>query len=92
MYQYLFIIIHYYLFLQVISRCSDDYTYQSTESSEGLLHIEGLVQDCSNSIGLAMELLQSYTKPSILLTPNKSMKEKDMSTHFKHYLQIKICW
>ena len=27
--------------------------------------IDGLVQDCSNSIALAMELLQSYTKPSI---------------------------
>ena len=25
----------------------------------------GLVQDCSNSIALAMELLQSCTKPSI---------------------------
>ena len=28
-------------------------------------HIEGLVQDCSNSSTLAMELLQSCTKPSI---------------------------
>ena len=27
--------------------------------------INGLVQDCSNSSALAMELLQSYTKPSI---------------------------
>ena len=26
-------------------------------------HIEGLVQDCSNSSALAMELLQSCTKP-----------------------------
>ena len=29
-------------------------------------HIDGLVQDCSNSSALAMELLQSYTEPSIL--------------------------
>ena len=29
------------------------------------LHIDGLVQDCSNSIANALELLQSYTKPSI---------------------------
>ena len=29
------------------------------------LHIDGLVQDCSNSVALAMELLQSYTEPSI---------------------------
>ena len=28
-------------------------------------HINGLVQDCSNSSALAMELLQSCTKPSI---------------------------
>ena len=27
-------------------------------------HIDGLVQDCSNSSALAMELLQSCTKPS----------------------------
>ena len=28
------------------------------------LHIDGWVQDCSNSSALAMELLQSCTKPS----------------------------
>ena len=28
-------------------------------------NIDGFVQDCSNSIALAMELLQSCTKPSI---------------------------
>ena len=33
---------------------------------EILDHIDGLVQDCSNSSALAMELLQSSTKPSIL--------------------------
>ena len=27
-------------------------------------HIDGLVQDCRNSSALAMELLQSCTKPS----------------------------
>ena len=31
-----------------------------------LLYIDGLVQDCSNSIANALELLQSCTKPSIL--------------------------
>ena len=30
-----------------------------------VLHIDDLVQDCSNSIALAMELLQFCTKPSI---------------------------
>ena len=29
------------------------------------VHFDGLVQDCSNSIAFAMELLQSSTKPSI---------------------------
>ena len=29
-------------------------------------NIDGLVQDCSNSIANALELLQSCTKPSIL--------------------------
>ena len=28
-----------------------------------IFHFDGLVQDCSNSSLLAMELLQSYTKP-----------------------------
>ena len=28
-------------------------------------HIDGLVQDCSNSIANALELLQSCTKPSM---------------------------
>ena len=28
-------------------------------------HVDGLAQDCSNSIALAMELLQSCTKPSM---------------------------
>ena len=30
-------------------------------------HFDGLVQDCSNSSALAIELLQSYNKPSIYL-------------------------
>ena len=30
-------------------------------------HIDGLVQDCSNSIAIAMELLKSCAKPSIFL-------------------------
>ena len=34
-------------------------------SSAAAVYIDGLVQDCSNSRVLAMELLQSCTKPSI---------------------------
>ena len=40
-----------FLFYDVIMQCDD---------------IDGLVQDCSNSSALALELLQSCTKPSIL--------------------------
>ena len=29
------------------------------------LHVDGLVQDCCNSSALAVELLQSYAKPSM---------------------------
>ena len=37
--------------------------YKQFDGLEG--YIEGLVQDCSNSSALEMELLQSCTKPSI---------------------------
>ena len=36
-------------------------------------HINGLVQDCSNSIANALELLQSCTKPSIYVFANITM-------------------
>ena len=47
---------------QAISKtqCQENYPwYHITQ------HIDGLVQDCSNSIANALESLQSYTKPSI---------------------------
>ena len=34
-------------------------------STKSLLYINGLAQDCSNSIANALELLQSYATPSI---------------------------
>ena len=36
-----------------------------TESPSGWFHIDGWVQDCSDPIANAMDLLQSCTKPSI---------------------------
>ena len=36
-----------------------------------VVYIDGLVQDCSNSIANTMELLPSYTKPSISCLGNK---------------------
>ena len=37
------------------------------------LYIDGLVQDCSNSIAGALELLQSCTKPSIYVYMERHM-------------------
>ena len=42
----------------------------SSMRSSGITHIDGLVQDCSNSGAVAMELLQSCTKSSIWNTQN----------------------
>ena len=39
------------------------------QNSIQVTHIDGLVQDCSNSSALAMELLQSCTKSSIYKSP-----------------------
>ena len=38
----------------------------------GVLHLDGLVQDCSNSSALALELLQSCTKPLIYFVMMKT--------------------
>ena len=47
-------------------------------------YIDGLLQDCSNSIANALELLQSCTKPSILWTY--------LATHYENqYQQYSIC-
>ena len=47
-------------------RSMSPYGVTSPQSVEGkCLNIDGLVQDCSNSIANALELLQSCTKPSI---------------------------
>ena len=45
-------------------------------------YIDGLVQDCSNSIADALELLQSCTKPSILsvMSPSYFQARDDVST------------
>ena len=38
---------------------------KSTDTLFGMSYIDGLVQDCSIFSALAMEILQSCTKPSI---------------------------
>ena len=47
-------------------------------------HIDGLVQDCSNSTALAMELQQAYSKPSIL--PRNTLLPSD-ATHCQTFWQ-----
>ena len=39
-------------------------------------HIDGLVPDCSSSSAVAMELLQSCTKPPILYPPYPPLMDK----------------
>ena len=43
-------------------------------SSVAKYHFDGLVQDCSNSSALAMELLQSSTKPTIYILIELDLK------------------
>ena len=45
----------------------------------GPIYIDGLVQDCSNFIANALELLQSCTKPSIYGTKNVSSPSSHLS-------------
>ena len=56
--------------LMVIYICLDAHTYDVTVIMYTDLlqrdHIDGLVQDCTNSSALAMDLLQSCTNPSTL--------------------------
>ena len=42
-------------------------------SGNCLVYIDGLVQDCRNSIANALELLQSCTKPSICVRESTDM-------------------
>ena len=51
-------------------------------------HIDGLVQDCSNSNALAMELLKSCTEPSILrLCCQKLISRAWISNYIQNYVR-----
>ena len=54
------------------------------------LQIDGLVQDCSNSIANALELLQSCTKPSIFKLRATSPRSQWVNRHltFTTYLDV----
>ena len=53
-----------------------------------ILYIDGLVQDCSNSSALAMELLQSCTKPSILSLPQPAPSVLHYSQQTRSVLRV----
>ena len=55
--------VYRYIAIACYSRCS--IFVNALQNHPGRLHIDGLGQDCSNCSALAMELLQSCTKPSI---------------------------
>ena len=46
-----------------------------------VIRIDGLVQDCSNSIANALELLQSCTKPSMYALVNEKPLLEMISTY-----------
>ena len=52
------------------------------------LHTDGLVQDCSNSIANALELLQSCTKPSISRLNRCSVQLADSPAT----VTVPLCW
>ena len=61
------------------------------------VHIDGLVQDCSNSIANALELLQSCTKPSTygLSQITKGIPldspERDTNMVLLQFMQLNYC-
>ena len=63
-----------------------------------VVHIDGLAQDCSNSSALAMELLQSCTKPPIMLMcrveTRWTSQYKDSLNSFmnSHYKDKTVSW
>ena len=59
--KYIMIIYTIHISVQITS------TMHNLTKREHIDHVDGLVQYCSNSSALAMELLQSCTKPSILI-------------------------
>ena len=54
-----------------------------------LQHIDDLVQDCSNSIANALELLQSCTKPSMC---QLGMYLIRLTLRKAGYMHISYCW
>ena len=59
-------------------------------------NIDGLVQGCSNSSALAMELLQSCTKPSICVSKtSQGTKDRNVCLGFgkqRHDMCISVLW
>ena len=49
-------------------------------------HVDGLAQDCSDSSALAMELLQSYAKPSMSIDAKWRSRVRKMIRRKTHFL------
>ena len=73
------------------------YTYNIYIYQYAIYHIDGLVQDCSNSIANTLKLLQSCTKPSIYWNYIKIIKVTILNSlcfvvvwwgHFTHILPL----
>ena len=63
------------LFVESYIELSDQIMMISTNTKMNKENdIDGLVQDCSNSIANALELLQSYIKPSVYTFTNTMSK------------------
>ena len=70
-----------------------DWIVNKIGSSTGLIlyaHIDGLVQDCSNSIANALELLQSCIKSSMYGV--RSCNTAITNDHFVHFLCTVLTW
>ena len=63
--------------------CCEEMQWIPFQSLSRVSYINGLVQDCSNSTALAMELLQSCTKPSI----SSSYQIINIGN-----IKAKVCW
>ena len=84
----------------IIFKMSFVFLYLMLQSYGGFLnedYTDDLLQDCSNSSALALELLQSCTKPSICPSiyqsiPSESLSSSDIFSCFDMIWLIKHCY
>ena len=64
--------------------CDDIQSQSSCYPPISIMNIDGLVQDCSVSNALTMEILQPCTKPSIVFIENTHPHTKNISIDFQY--------